>query len=182
VIASAQALRDAFDRTFALAPVATDDARESVLMVQAGGDPYAIRLSQIAALFADKRVTWLPGSVRELLGVVAVRGAILPVYDLGALLGYAPAASPRWYVTAHPAFAPDGASARQALQVALAFDRFEGHRRVALDDIAVARAEPHAHHVREVVRIDKLARPLVDLSSVVAAIVRLSQSAATAKE
>jgi chemotaxis signal transduction protein len=166
------ALRKDFDRTFAAAPVTVEDTRESVLLIQAGGDPYALRLPQVAALFADKRVTWLPGSVPELLGVVAVRGAILPVYDLGALLGYPASTAPRWFVTASAA--PGG--------VALAFDRFDGHRRVAREEISDARAESHTRHVREVVRVDGSARPLVDVSSVVDAIAALAQRAAAPKE
>ena len=178
---SAEALREAFDRTFATPAVMVDDTRESVLLIQAGNDPYALRLSQVTALVADKRVTWLPGSVPELLGVAAIRGAILPVYDLGALLGYPPTAAPRWFVTA-AAFAPDGATARQAIPVALAFDRFDGHRPVMREEISGARAESHTQYVREVVRVDGIVRPLVDLSSVVDAIAMLAQRVPAAKE
>jgi purine-binding chemotaxis protein CheW len=171
VATSAEALRQEFDRTFAIAPAAIDDARESVLMIQAGGDPYAVRLAQIAAVFADKQVMWLPGSVRELLAIVAVRGSILPVYDLGALLGYASAsATPRWFVTV--ASAP----------VALAFDRFDGHRKIAREALSAVRADPHARHIREVLGIDGLSRPMVDLSSVVEAIAALSRVTPRAKE
>jgi chemotaxis signal transduction protein len=170
------ALRAEFDRAFAVAPVVADDTHESVLIVQVGGDPYALRLSQIAALFADKRVTWLPGPVRELLGVVAVRGAILPVYDLSALLGYAPASAPRWFVTA-PVFAPDGASAGHALHVALAVERFDGHRRIAREAFSPSREiDTHTPHVREVVRVDELVRPLVEIPSVVDTIARLANA------
>lgn len=167
---SVESMRDAFDRTFAVAPTFVEDSREGVLTIQAGGDPYALRLSQVASLFADKRVTWLPGPVRELLGVVAVRGAVLPVYDLAALLGYPATTTPRWFVTA--AVSP----------VALAFDRFDGHRRVAREDISAARAESHTEHVREVAGVDGTPRLIVDLSSVVDAIAALAQRAPAAKE
>ena len=150
---------------------AIDDSRESVLMIQAGGDSYAVRLAQIAAVFADKRVMWLPGSVRELLGVVAVRGAILPVYDLAALLGYPPApATLRWFFTV--ASAP----------VAVAFDRFEGHRRIAREAPSAARAAPHAGHVSDVIGIDGLSMPVIDLLSVVEAIATRSRVTTRAKE
>lgn len=168
---SVETLRAEFDRTFAIAPAAIDDTRESVLTIEVSGDPYAVRLSEIAAMFADKRVMWLPGSVRELLGVVAVRGAILPVYDLGALLGYPSAtATPRWFFSV------------AAAPLAVAFDRFDGHRRIARDQRSAARAEPHARHVREVVDIDGISRPMVDLSSVVEAIAALSRVTPRAKE
>jgi len=36
-------------------------------------------------------------SVPELLGIMGFRGAMVPVYDLRALCGYAAGAAPRWW-------------------------------------------------------------------------------------
>ena len=53
----ADELRRAFDRSFAEAPGGAPeaDALESLLAIRVGGDPYALRLSEIAGLFADCR-------------------------------------------------------------------------------------------------------------------------------
>jgi chemotaxis signal transduction protein len=71
----------------------------------------------------------VPGPLPELLGIVGLRGAIVPVYDLRLLLGHTPAGPPRWLVLAAGG------------QVALAFDHLEGHIVVAADAIV---AEPGA--------------------------------------
>lgn len=163
-VASADALREAFDRTFAVAPRALEDPRESVLLVQVGGDPYSIRLAQVAALFVGKRVMWVPSPVRELRGVVSVRGAILPVYDLAELLGYPKTTvSRRWLVTV------------AAAPVALAFDRFDGHGQIAPGAVSPSPSgQTHAPHVREIVHLDAVVRPLIDIPSVVETIARLA--------
>ena len=69
----------------------------------------------------------MPTPVTGLLGLAGLRGAMVPVYDLRALLGVNPVDEPRWMVTA------------AAATVAFAFDGFDGHLR--LDPSAIARGE-----------------------------------------
>jgi chemotaxis signal transduction protein len=111
-------LRDAFDRSFTQAPSPEAGAVENLLAIRLGANPYALRLSDVSGLFADKNTTWLPSPVPELLGMAGIRGTVLPVYDLGMLLGCPRAAAPRWLVVA--AGAP----------VALAFEAFDGYMSV----------------------------------------------------
>jgi chemotaxis signal transduction protein len=118
-------LRTAFDRTFAAAPPVVGEAPDDYLRIRAGGIPYAISLGDIGGLFADRVVVTLPGPLGELLGVAAFRGATVPVYDLGALLGHEPAAEPRWLVL------DTGAP-----PVAFAFEGLDGHLRVPAGAIA----------------------------------------------
>jgi chemotaxis signal transduction protein len=115
-------LRAAFDRGFAEAPAAGAAPYVDLLRVRIGGEPYALVLAEIASFHADLRVVPLPSPAPELLGVAAVRTAVVPVYDLRAVLaatgGTGPGAAPRWLVVL-----------RGAPPLALAFDGFDGHAR-----------------------------------------------------
>jgi len=91
-------LRQAFDRSFAEAPVTTSAPHDDFLAVRMGSDPLAIRVPEIAGLFARLRVMGLPGPVPELRGLVGVRNLMLPVYDLQALLGYPAAGASPWVI------------------------------------------------------------------------------------
>jgi chemotaxis signal transduction protein len=167
MVTTAEELRRTFDRGFAEPPAATTASEDDFLAVTIADDSFLMRLSQVAGLFADKKWMWLPGSVAELVGLVGLRGTILPVYDLRAMLGYPRMTTdPRWFVLA--AGAP----------VALAFDRFDGYRRVPRHAAAAAgRIERHTPHVREIARIDGRVRPILHVPSVVDAIARLAASA-----
>jgi chemotaxis signal transduction protein len=81
-------LRRTFDRSFAEPPRDAPGPTVDLLALRLGPDPYAIRLEEISAVVSDKRVTPLPGSPPELLGLAGFRGELVPVYDLGLLLGY----------------------------------------------------------------------------------------------
>jgi chemotaxis signal transduction protein len=150
----AAALRAAFDRSFAQAVNAQAAATEDLLEIRIGADPYALRLSEIAGLFADKKVTRLPSPVAELIGVAGFRGTVVPVYDLGMLLGGARAGAPRWLVVTG------------AMQAAVAFERFDRYLTVPSEAIVPdARQGARERHVRDVVRTTGLVRPLISLTS-----------------
>lgn len=157
----ADALRQAFDRSFTRAPNAETDTAtvENLLAVRVGSQSCVLRLAEVSALCADKKVTWLPSSSAALLGIAGLRGTVLPIYDLGMLLGWPKAAAPRWLLVT--AVTPVG----------LAFDAFDGYLSVPSEAIVPeAGAEAHARHVRDVVRTVDLVRPLVSLSSVLESI------------
>lgn len=144
-----QALRAQFDRAFAHAPAPPPDQRHALLAIRAGVAPYAIRLAEIGGLHADRRVLALPGRLPELRGVTAIRGQIVPVYDLAALLGQEAAPEPRWLVLV---------AARQPL--ALAFDQFEAHISAAAGQLLDGGADGQA-----ALRHQGLVRPVLDLPS-----------------
>ncbi len=158
----AAALRRAFDRSFAEAPSAGPTLMEDLLAIRVAGDPYAVRLAEISGLFADKRVTQLPGPLPELLGIAGFRGMIAPVYDLRALLGHPGGGAPRWLVLA------------AAMPVALAFDALDGHLRVPREAI-VANADPG---VRSEVVSCEVVRPIVDIPSLLETLARRAREAA----
>ena len=109
----------AFDRAFA-APLRADAAaKHDLLAIRVGARTLRHALSEIAGLFADRKITRVPGSNAALLGIAGFRGAIVPVYSLpDAARAFRQRSAPRWLVIA------------AAAPVALAFDAFEGHLRV----------------------------------------------------
>jgi chemotaxis signal transduction protein len=166
----AAALRRDFDLSFARASTCDATGRIDLIAIRLADDAYAIRLADVVGLSADKRVTALPGPVRSLLGVAGFRGAVVPVHDLRALLGYADRALPRWMV-----LAAGGAP------VGLAFDRFEGLLRVSPDAFA-EQPGACAPHVRTIVQTGACARQVLDVRSIVASITETVRSAGPRKD
>jgi purine-binding chemotaxis protein CheW len=137
-------LRAEFDGTFARPAARAVEMGEHVLAIRAGGGRYAVRVADMAGLHADRPVTALPGAPPHQLGVTALRRTVVPVLDLRVLLGRPPRDAPRWLLLA------------AAAPVALAFDGFDGHRRI-----------PPLGPGVEVVHLDGLAHPLVDVPALV---------------
>lgn len=116
--ATLAALRGDFDAAFAKAPAETAAPAEGLLAIRVQAEPFAVPVAQVAGLCADRLVVPLPTPVRELLGLVCLRGRVVPVYDLAALLlGGSPRPPPRWMLLV-----------RGRAALGLAFDVFEGQR------------------------------------------------------
>ena len=143
---SAETLRRRFDESFAAPPGSNPQSVEDLLAIRIGADPYVLRLSQIAGLSAGLKIAPVPSPIASLLGIVGVRGLMAPIYDLGALLGYARAAEPRWTVFV-----------RAPQTVGFAFETFESHLQVPVASVA-----------GETVRAAGALRPIIDMPSVVA--------------
>jgi len=105
-------LREAFDHTFAEPPLQREEALQKFLAVRAGGALLAFRLAEIAGVAVDRKLTRLPSPIPELLGLAGLRGRLVPVYSLTALLGVAPESTAgRWLVLiaeGHVALATEG--------------------------------------------------------------------------
>lgn len=142
---SAVELAAAFDDAFAAAQVAPPPQAD-LLAIGVGGDRFALPLAHVAGMFADRRITKIPSRRADLLGLAAFRGTVLPVFDLAARLGYTAARAPRWLVLA------------AAAPLAFAFERFDGHVRLAASDIG------------DVVALDGNSVPVVDIASIAQAI------------
>jgi len=163
------ALRQEFDLTFAQAPRMETEQRENLLAIRIGDDPYAIRITEIGGLHADRRIMPLPTPMPELLGVMGFRGKIAPVYDLATLLGYARPSSTRWIVLL-----------KSVEPVALAFDAFERHFAVSQLQIISEKTDMPAEtgarpHLFDAVRSDDVVRPVIQLQSLLAAIQKRAQ-------
>jgi len=155
---SAGALRRQFDRAFSELRSTGIVQSEDLLAVKVGGDDYALRLNEISGVFKDKPITTLPASAPELAGLAGLRGALVPVFDLACLIGYAPSRSRRWLVTV------SGPSA-----IAFAFESLGGHLRVSAEAIAEApQSTAGRSWMREAVVTDGSPRALIQIPALVA--------------
>lgn len=157
---SAADLARAFDADFVRPAMPRARGTEDLIAIRVADAPYALARGELAGLYVDKAVTALPGAAPGLLGVAGFRGALVPVYDLRALLG-GPAtdddAPPRWMATA------------AAAPVALAFTRFDAFLRAPRDAIA-SHAGGAAGHAHRALRIDGALRPILEVAWIVEAI------------
>jgi chemotaxis signal transduction protein len=142
----AAALRREFDGAFARAALLGERDSVELLAVRVCADAHAIRLTDISGLYADRRITPVPGPLPELLGVVGLRGSVVPVYDLRLLLGHTPAAPPRWLVLA------------AAGEVGLAFDQLDGHVVAPRESIVTDPEAPPGESARELVDLPGIGR------------------------
>ncbi|HXU69702.1 MAG TPA: chemotaxis protein CheW [Polyangia bacterium] len=141
------ALRHAFDEAFRRAAHELADDRARLLRLRVGGDAYAFRLDEIASFAAARRIVPLASAVPGLLGLAGLRGTLVPVYSLAALLGRAADdEAPRWFVLC------GGAE-----PVALAFARFEGY-------VETARGELRG----SVVQLDRRPHTLISIPTLLA--------------
>ena len=158
------ALRADFDRSFTEPARQHDAEYAELLAIRAGGRAYALRLSQASGVHSDRPVTPLPGPQAALLGVAGFGGAIVPVYDLAALLGHPVPERPRWLVLASG-----------APPLALAFHELDGHVRIPASTI-VGEADGNAGRdvLRGMVPLPGGTRPIVDLPSARAVVHQLT--------
>jgi chemotaxis signal transduction protein len=160
VVATAAALRRRFDESFAAPAASMTQRLEDLLAIRVGSYPYALRLSAIAGLHVGVKIVPVPSPAAQLLGIVGIRGMMAPIYDLAALLGYAPAANPRWFMFA-----------RAPQPVGLAFETFESHLQVSQSSLANGNGDDAGtggtgRHMRGTVRAAGALRPIIHLASV----------------
>jgi chemotaxis signal transduction protein len=158
----ARALRADFDRSFSEPHQEERREFESFIAVRLAGDPYALRIRDIAALGARPRIVPLPSRRPEFLGLTGHGGSLAALFGLSLLLGYGRSPSlVRWFVLP-----------RRATALALGFEEYEGYAQVAMSEIhavgdaAKRRYATHAAQHAGVVRL------IVDLPAVVDALSR----------
>ncbi len=169
VLDRAAALRLEFDQTFAV-PAAAAAGAVDLLALRVAGERYALRLSEIGGLHADRRIVALPGAPPELLGLAGLRGSLVAVYDLGAFLGAPSSEAPRWL-----------ALAGGDRTVGLAFEQLERYLRVATQNLTLD-AESKKRHFREVVNVEGEMRAVIDIASIVEKIKGLAHLAGPSEE
>jgi chemotaxis signal transduction protein len=108
-----------------------------------------------------------------LLGLAGIRGELVPVYSLAALLGYqTPSRTPRWLALC------DGAQT-----FGLAFDDFERHLNVPAAGMAAADSvNTKAEHIRAVAHTEEGSRPVISIPSIAAEIARRCTTVGVSKE
>jgi len=153
-------LRRDFDQSFSRAAGAERPSQLDFLAVVVAGDSYAIRLSEVHSLHADRKLVPAPSLLPELLGVCGFRSELTPVYDLAQLLGYGADLGARWLVVA-----------QNASPIAFAFGAFDSLLRVPLASVSAPEAAAsNAPALGGAVRDQGLTRPLLHLPSLVEAI------------
>ena len=162
------ALRREFDQSFADAAGGTRPSQLDFLAVRVWGDPYAIRLSEVQSLHADRKLVPAPSLLPELLGVCGFRSVLTPVYDLAQLLGYGACLTARWLVVAH-----------SASPIAFAFGEFHAHLRVSLESLSAPEAGSNTAVIGGAVRSAEGALPLLHLPSLVETIAQRVKAAPT---
>lgn len=168
----AATLRRAFDHTFTEPVHGTVDDAEGFLAIRVGADAYAIRVGEVGGLFVDKKVIRLRSPMPEFLGLVGIRGVVVPVYSLRGLLGY-PVTSdiPRWLVVG---------GAHRAL--GLSFDEVEGYLRIRPSGLFPSRDPDARIHVAEAVSSGGLLRGVVGIRSIVEGVRRRTDALRPTKE
>lgn len=163
---AAAKLRGAFDASFSVERTPSADAELDILAIRVAGHGYALRLSDVLAVHADRKLVAVPSPVPSLLGLIGVRGLVVPIYDLRLLLGYAAGPSPRWLCLA-----------RAASPVGFAFEAFEAHLRVPFDAVAGGSELLGNGHgfARGSVQTDAGPRPLLDLRLLLESVTRKGQ-------
>jgi chemotaxis signal transduction protein len=176
---AAEELRRRFDAAFVAAPVDRDEDLESFLAVKIGNEGYALRIRDVTGFAAARKIVPLPSPIAEMLGLAGIRGSVVPVFSLAAMIGYGQAQEvPRWFLLC-------GA----AEPIALGFGEFEGYLelpRASRSEVAGA-GDPDAtraprDHVRHVVRARGEVRGVIDMPSVIKAIEAKVAAALAVKE
>ncbi len=161
VQSKAAELRQAFDLSFALPPPQASQEVEDLLTIRVAGDPYAIRLRDIAGIVAGRRVVPVPAVTLDLLGLAGIRGGVVSVFGLASILGYGQApGSPRWMILC-------GAEE----PIALAFSDFEGYLRLPKSSLhADENLRTARQYVNQVASTEAGARAVISIPLVVATI------------
>ncbi len=157
----ANKLRREFDRTFASPPVPTSEEWEDLLLVRIAGDPYAIRMRDIMGILAKRTIIPVPAEAPGLLGLVGIRGEIVPVFGLSSWLGYGVDADSAVWMIVCGTDEPIG----------FGFSEFEGHKRLEKSAIHLYdKSQSPRQYIHEMAAIEAGVRPVIAVSLVVASI------------
>lgn len=161
---SAAALRRAFDRSFSLPLEEASQEVDDLLSVRIAGDPFAIRLRDIAGVIGRRTIVSVPAAAPGLLGLAGIRGDLVPVFGLSPLMGYGDdGGSPTWIILC-----------RGQEPIGLGFSELEGYLRAPRSALHAGEALDSIHSTRRY--IDRIAAtdagplPVLGIHRVVAAI------------
>lgn len=165
-------LRRAFDETFAAPIVHQPDDLATLIAIRVAGQAFALHATEITTLAKRGRIVPVPSRVPELLGLAGIRGAVVPVYDLGLLLGLAERArEPQWFVVIH-----------HEAKLALAVNEIEGLVEIRKTDLFTDETSQSRGQVRQLARIGADTRAVVDVAAVVKTIRQHAGSSAPVLE
>jgi purine-binding chemotaxis protein CheW len=158
--ARAAALRDEFDRSFAVPAQRVRPDELELLAIRIGDARFAVRLAGLAGVSAVGRICPLPGGAPGLLGLVALGGGLVPLFGLGVLLGTPAVGDPiRWAL---------GVPGQPA--IALGCEGLDGLIRVPAGAVASERGDVARPFVEGVAVVGDAVVPLVEIGALEAAI------------
>jgi chemotaxis signal transduction protein len=151
-------LRDSFDSSFARPPPPQKEPGEALLRLRVGGASLAAPLGLLSGLHLMPRLVRLPGAPASLLGLAGLRGQLIAVHDLAAMLGLPTGGEPpRWLLLA-------GGSRR----VGLAAAGFEGQLRATREQMrSGGGSATHPLLSTSILLPDAPPLPVLDLDSLV---------------
>jgi chemotaxis signal transduction protein len=149
-------LRRAFDQTFAAPPAAGTEGVERLIVIRLSGESFVLRADQTTGLFKARRIVPIPSRIPELLGLAGIRGTVVPVFDLSAILQLQSRGSiPVWLVLAG-----------RDLPIALAFDELERQVELSRASLYADESPVPRRHVQLLARIGSSAHPVIDIPSI----------------
>ena len=151
-------LRDGFDSSFTRPPPPRQEPGEALLRLRVGGAPLAVRLGHLSGLHLMPRLVRLPGAPASVLGLAGLRGQLIAVHDLSALLGLQSGEPPRWLLLAGG-----------ARRVGLAAAGFEGQLRATSEQLRSGGGASAVHPLlsSSVLLPDAPPLPVLDVDSLV---------------
>ncbi|ODT56622.1 hypothetical protein ABS71_21710 [bacterium SCN 62-11] len=94
-----QQIRQEFDESFRRPPARLREQASNRLIFHLDQRSLSLPLEQVSEVLRSRTLTPLPGSPPELLGLLGLRGSLMPVYKLADLIGLgssSEAAGPLW--------------------------------------------------------------------------------------
>lgn len=153
-------IRRAFDESFATPYPYDQVAVEPMLAIEVGAQHFAVRAREISAVtVAKSAVIAIPSSVPELMGITGIRGLVVPVFSLAALLGVeSDDRQSRWLLLCGDKQAP----------LALGFSLLERQVAVPVSDIYPQDAGTAARFAHGTARDGDRLLPIISISRIVA--------------
>ena len=145
-------LRLQFDAGFQVEAKTAQTKTIDLLVIRLGDRDYGMKVEGIEAVVKGKKMTALPGTAADLLGIAGFRGSLVGVYDLASWLGLK-RKSGAWLLLVRVG---------QSSRVALAFDSLEGQLRLEESDFLVAES---SEFVKSHVQVETRVLPVLSLAS-----------------
>jgi chemotaxis signal transduction protein len=164
-------LRSAFDRTFQLPYQLKTKDVEPMIAFRTAGTALAVRVQHITGVMKRTVILPVPSIVPELLGVAAVRGGLVPVFNLAALLELPPSGEPQWFMLMN-----------RQMPVVFAFDGLEGRIEVERAHVYADETSSPRKHIHQLAEVGSVVRAVIDVSGLMESIRQCAGLIAPAKE
>lgn len=145
-------LRREFDGGFQAEAKTAHAKTIDLLVIRLGDRDYGMKVEGVEAVVKGKRVTALPGSAPDFMGIAGFRGALVGVYDLASWLGLK-RKSGEWLLLVRTG---------QSQRVALVFDSLEGQLRLEEAEFLTAES---SEFVKSHVQLESRVLPVLSLPS-----------------